>query len=213
VLGIYIAEGCTYDKMQDVRIYTHKDRVSKALTEALDKLNIKYYDDQKHSNRLVLRQKEFYEYFNKFGKAGDKYLPEFVWNLSKRQSEILLNGLMLGDGFERSDMKEYFTSSKQLADDVQRLVIQCELSSNIREKNPKGEKVTIKGIETIRKNIQYRIGIIRYSKNEPKITKSKCEEKVTDYSGKVYCLEVSSHVFMVRRNGKHHWTGNCSRHG
>ena len=215
VLGIYIAEGCTYDKMQDVRIYTHKDRVSKALIEALDKMNIKYYDDQKHSNRIVLRQKEFYEYFNKFGKAGEKYLPEFVWSLSKRQSEILLNGLMLGDGFERSDMKEYFTSSKQLADDVQRLVIQCELSSNIREKNPKGEKVTIKGIETTRKNIQYRIGIIRYSGNEPKVTKSKCEceEKVTDYSGKVYCLEVPSHVFMVRRNGKHHWTGNCSRHG
>lgn len=213
VLGIYIAEGCTYDKMQDVRIYTHKDRVSKALIDALDKLNIKYYDDQKHSNRIVLRQKEFYEYFNKFGKAGEKHLPEFAWSLSKRQSEILLDGLMLGDGFERSDMKEYFTSSKQLADDVQRLVIQCELSSNIREKNPKGEKVTIKGIETTRKNIQYRIGIIRYSENKPKVTKSKCEEKVTNYSGKVYCLEVPSHVFMVRRNGKHHWTGNCSRHG
>jgi DNA-directed RNA polymerase beta subunit len=33
------------------------------------------------------------------------------------------------------------------------------------------------------------------------------------YTGKVYCIEVPSHVFYVRRNGKAVWTGNSSRHG
>jgi len=33
------------------------------------------------------------------------------------------------------------------------------------------------------------------------------------YTGKVYCLTVPSHVFMVRRNGKPVFTGNSSRHG
>lgn len=37
--------------------------------------------------------------------------------------------------------------------------------------------------------------------------------QVVRYTGKVHCLEVPSHVFMVRRNGTPIWTGNSSRHG
>lgn len=37
-------------------------------------------------------------------------------------------------------------------------------------------------------------------------------EGLYDYKGKVYCIEVPSHVLMVRRNGKPVWCGN-SRHG
>lgn len=33
------------------------------------------------------------------------------------------------------------------------------------------------------------------------------------FKGKVYCIEVPSHMFMVRMNGKCLWTGNSSRHG
>jgi hypothetical protein len=33
------------------------------------------------------------------------------------------------------------------------------------------------------------------------------------FNGKVYCIEVPSHMFMVRMNGKCLWTGNSSRHG
>jgi DNA-directed RNA polymerase II subunit RPB2 len=36
---------------------------------------------------------------------------------------------------------------------------------------------------------------------------------ITQYDGKVYCIEVPSHVFYVRMNGKPVWTGNSSRHG
>jgi len=33
------------------------------------------------------------------------------------------------------------------------------------------------------------------------------------YSGYVYCLEVPTHIFYVRRNGLPVWTGNSARHG
>jgi len=36
-------------------------------------------------------------------------------------------------------------------------------------------------------------------------------EETYDYSDNVYCLEVPSHVFMIRHNGKNVWIGNCSR--
>jgi hypothetical protein len=34
-----------------------------------------------------------------------------------------------------------------------------------------------------------------------------------NYEGMVGCLEVPSHVFMIRQNNKNVWIGNCSRHG
>lgn len=214
-LGMYLAEGCINDKKQDVNVYVHKDRIKNKMSEVLDNLGIKYYDDSKSSNRFTMRNKNLYNYFKQFGKAEDKHLPKFVWNMSAKQCSILIDALVLGDGYERSDLKEYYTSSKKLADDFQRLCIHANMGANIREKHPKGEKLTIKGVETIRKNIQYRIGIIRFkTTNEPKINpdKSLVNERITKYKGTVYCLEVPSHVFMIRRNGKHHWTGNCSRH-
>jgi DNA-directed RNA polymerase II subunit RPB2 len=42
---------------------------------------------------------------------------------------------------------------------------------------------------------------------------SASKAKTVQYKGKVHCVEVSSHVFYVRRNGKVSFTGNSSRHG
>lgn len=38
-------------------------------------------------------------------------------------------------------------------------------------------------------------------------------EEIQKFTGSVYCLEVPSHVFMIRQNNKNVWIGNCSRHG
>jgi DNA-directed RNA polymerase II subunit RPB2 len=37
--------------------------------------------------------------------------------------------------------------------------------------------------------------------------------KITNFKGKVYCIEVPDHIFYVRLNGKPVWTGNSNRHG
>jgi DNA-directed RNA polymerase II subunit RPB2 len=38
-------------------------------------------------------------------------------------------------------------------------------------------------------------------------------KRVEEFKGNVYCLSVPSEVFLIRRNGKCSFTGNCSRHG
>jgi len=210
LLGLYITEGCCEPTRKYVRIYIHKNRVKEPLEKILIKYNIPFNHDQK-SYRFVITNYQLYEYMNQFGFSCSKHLPKFVWDLDQENANILLDSLVLGDGYERSDMKEFFTSSKQLADDVQRLVTHCGLSANIRVKNLKGEKVIIKGINTIRSADHYRIGIIRYNENQPKISPKHIS--VDKYEGKVYCLEVSSHVFFMRYNGKVVLNGQCSRHG
>ena len=39
------------------------------------------------------------------------------------------------------------------------------------------------------------------------------KETVTKFTGKVYCIQVPTHIFMVRRNNLITWTGNSTRHG
>ena len=53
--------------------------------------------------------------------------------------------------------------------------------------------------------------VLNTETNEPEIDETMTE--VCDYNGKVYCLELPEHIFMVRQNGKNVWVGNCSRMG
>jgi hypothetical protein len=62
------------------------------------------------------------------------------------------------------------------------------------------------------KTVYYKSADLEKNNNYEILPTNKNEE-IYDYEGMVGCLEVPSHVFMVRHNGKHIWIGNCSRHG
>lgn len=55
--------------------------------------------------------------------------------------------------------------------------------------------------------------VMRYCKNKDNEPLVEGTGEIVQYYGKVYCIEVPSHVFYVRKNGKPVWTGNSSRHG
>lgn len=69
--------------------------------------------------------------------------------------------------------------------------------------------------DVIRKQISYKILFSEYiadSISDVDLFEEKQKsESIYHYDGHVYCLEVPSHVFLVRQNGKNVWTGNCSR--
>lgn len=66
------------------------------------------------------------------------------------------------------------------------------------------ELIEVKNI--IGKEVNY-----KNTKNEVKLLDK--EEKIIQFKGKVYCINVPNHVFYVRRNDKCCWTGNSSRMG
>jgi hypothetical protein len=45
------------------------------------------------------------------------------------------------------------------------------------------------------------------------LTTTASHHEAIPYKGFVYCIEVPTHVFMIRMRGKIMWTGNSSRHG
>ncbi|MFC6940713.1 hypothetical protein ACFQE8_12185 [Salinirubellus sp. GCM10025818] len=54
-------------------------------------------------------------------RSADRRLPEFVWELSRRQQRLLLEVLLDGDGNEQ---RTYYTASDQLVGDILRLCLE-----------------------------------------------------------------------------------------
>ena len=137
-----------------------------------------------------------------------------MWNLSQRQSIILMEALLEGDGHTFKDgFSRYGTVSMKLANDICRLAVHCGWSGNTKiASEPDGSSITITGTmgynkgrtSTItQKNTYYKISIIR-KQNEPYINKKvndSNEEKLIPYEGKVYCIEMpSSNLYYMREN-------------
>lgn len=96
----------------------------------------------------------------------------------------------LKDLFNLINNDYFITKNNKLADQLMQLYLHMGLSA----------------IKTINDDI-IRLDIV---KNTSIICNN---EKIYDYKGAVFCVEVPSNVFMVRRNGKPVWTGNSRATG
>jgi len=172
-----------------------------------------------------IKSKTLYELFKPLNVGAIcKYLPDNVFNLNIRQSRVLLESLISCDGSHNKQGSEcYYTSSKTLANDVMRLAIHAGWSGSIKTIREEGTKWEISRpdgslSEGVLNADTLSVRIIK-TKNEPEMNHGHVHqqtgqsEEIYDYDGMVGCLEVPSHVFMIRQNNKNVWIGNCSRHG
>lgn len=115
-----------------------------------------------------------------------KRLPDFVWNLDTEQQELLLEVLMDGDG---NDWKAYYTTSRQLADDVLRLCIETSRKPRYSFKERRGSWEIYVG------KINDRLS-------------SKRQVSVTEDKKRLYRLTVDDYsLVMAGRNGRFQWVG------
>jgi hypothetical protein len=219
--GIWMAEGWTttyknkegYD-IYKVQICQCKPRVCKVIFDALDNMNYTY---DVNKDKITILDRQLYMYMKDLSVgAPNKRLPDWVWQLSMEQSRQLLHAMQLGDGSfsNKSSASMYYTSSRGLADDFMKLCIHAGWSGTISLHNKAGTESTLKdGRVIVSQHDVWRISVIK-NKLNPSVnhghTKEQAIQKeyVYDYEGPVFCLSVTSEVFMVRRNGKAVWTGN-----
>jgi DNA-directed RNA polymerase II subunit RPB2 len=214
LLGMFIADGSTNSGA--VYISALKTRKIAFNTSMFTKLGLIYKYDNINDKFSILKGQypEIYEVLDKLSVGAlNKYLPDYIWTLSQRQCIILLDALMEGDGHTYADgFSRYGTISPRLANDICRLAVHCGWSGITKiAAEPGDNKHVIRGsgknkdkfhsIES--KNTYYKISIIR-KQNQPYINKKvndSNEEKLIDYEGKVYCIEMSSsHLYYMREN-------------
>jgi len=215
LLGLFITEGYV-DQSKMIRIACCKDRVRKLLNTVTYNLGLKTSEYSNDNQQVYITDQLIANYLLQFGHAINKYLPDFVFELSTRQSNILLNALLCGDGTQsnHSISWSFSTSSKRLADDFQRLTINCGCSSKMSLHKLEGEQLKIKGKIAHRNSNSYRISVITNDINlEPSVGGASNPINIINYDGKVHCIEVDNHIFLTRRNGLMYWTGNSARSG
>lgn len=177
-----------------------KEQNKKIIESLLNKMPFNWSQD---GAKYIICNKQLWMYVKQFGKAHDKFIPEFIKSLSKKYLKIFYDAIMLGDGHTKKDGQQfYYTCSSKLRDDMQEIILKLGLSSNVYERTRTDVK-KIKG-RIINSDKQYEINVLR-SENY-KIRKLSVNKK--KYSGKVYCAEVPNHTLYVRRNGKTTWCGN-----
>ncbi|NDB86671.1 MAG: hypothetical protein EB127_28850, partial [Alphaproteobacteria bacterium] len=225
--GIFIAEGWTREYQRkdrpsatdySIEISVNKKRVQDELTRVCKILNWNFIHVC-NGNKWRFNNKQLTKCLQKYSPgAVNKYLPNWCFKLSERQSRILLAGLLCGDGYTTNSKTEiYFTSSKKLADGVQQLAFHAGWSANIKVRYPTGTEYKIQGRTGHTTADALSVHIVK-NKNTPSVNHSHVKtqkvqvEEMVHYEGKVYCCEVKNHIIYVRRNGKPVWTGN-SRHG
>jgi DNA-directed RNA polymerase II subunit RPB2 len=234
LLGMFISDGCCDKSNKGIFITAIKERKQEYIKNILNNLNVNY-SYHKDGNYFISGPKysEIYtELFNLSVGALNKYLPEYAFNLSEKQSRILLNALLQGDGssmvYKGETFDRYGTISIQLANDISRLALHCGYSGIVKiSEEPTGiarigkrnlgsragQKVSI-----TQKHTYYKVSIIT-KQNQPWINKKvndSNEEKLIDYEGKVYCIEMpSSHTYYMREHDHSPSLiiGNSSRHG
>jgi hypothetical protein len=226
-LGYYIAEGCSSstDANDNNRgeITIARDR-SKYKTDLIDSLikNIGFTphdatdykrNDNGGATRLYSTVLARWLIDNCGHLAWNKKVPDFIKQLPKEYIKEFLEYLYLGDGYKAPTSHILYTTSEQLSNDVQELLLKagyCFRVTNLGIRNHSKNKWNIYS-----KHSCYAINWL--NKNEIEIDMSKAKktksykEEWIDYSGMVYCVTVPNHIIYIRRNGKGIWCGNSLR--
>ena len=232
LLGMFIADG--YCHNNNIYITAIKERKVNYNKNLLQKLNINY--TYSTDGKYIISGSRYPEIGKELSKlsvgALHKHLPHYVWNLSQRQSILLLEALLEGDGsnmtYKGETFHRYGTISLQLANDITRLALHCGWSGIVKiSEEPNGIARIGKRnlgsragqeVSITQRHTYYKVSIIT-KQNQPWINKKQNEtneEKLIDYEGKVYCVEMpSSHTYYMRESEFSPCliVGNSSRHG
>ncbi|MDN7023576.1 MCM family protein [Methanoculleus sp. FWC-SCC1] len=213
-LGYFLSEGSVQRHYQTAVPYrvvlsqTIPESAEK-IRQCLERLPFRFSYDGKN---FAINAKQLAEHLAPFGKCHEKYVPDYAKRLPPKQIGVLLDALMLGDGYvhKTTGVSVYTTSSKRLADDVTELLLKKGWSGNARIMREAGTVASNpRGGTSTASHDTYQVTFIRDGQNEPNInTNGQRHIERRPYRGMIYCLEVPNHMLYVRRSGIPVWCGN-----
>jgi GTP cyclohydrolase I len=197
--GIWVSEGCVTQTGKRKFVVVSQSPKSKSFSEIkdlFDGLRVKYI--QCKSGKTIqfrIEGEDFYEYFKKFGKSEDKYIPGFIKNSPPKLLRLFLDWYIKGDGHIKKNNAVHFVSkSEKLINDLQEVCVKLGIGCT-KQNNKKYFRM-----ETHRTKSGFDKW---YSKLMPR------NFSFQEYKGNVFCVSVPKGLILVRRNGKIAVCGNC----
>ncbi|MFX0062188.1 MAG: ribonucleoside triphosphate reductase [Candidatus Hermodarchaeota archaeon] len=214
-MGIWLSEGCINTEAsaskkngQGYRIIISqkKEKRVREIAKLLDKLpfDFTYYDKKR---QFICYSKQLWLYLKQFGNVYNKFIPADLKKQSPEVLEELWKWLVKGDGYRHKNGKTeyYWTTSKQLKDDIQEILALMGYRSTCRLEKKKNV-VFPDGHVVSEENLNDCFVITKIKGRTSKFRNK--NTTTVNYAGKVYCLTVQHSTLLTRRNGKINWSGN-----
>jgi phosphoribosylamine-glycine ligase len=208
--GVWLSEGSASKRPGEglgsfsVSIAQEKSPQKAEILDMLGTLPMKFQDD---GRQFYCYDKRLGEFLGRFGSAPEKFVPDFVKELSPRQIRIFLEWFAKGDAtMMNNGFRIFYTSSKVLADDIQELLLKIGRVGLVKSRTREARRWIVDHFADSSRP-QFEV-IERVQKINSWLDRRDMSE--VDYEGAVYCATVKNHVMYVRRNGKPYWCGNTS---
>jgi phage pi2 protein 07 len=131
-----------------------------------------------------------------------KRIPNWVFELTKREMSSLLTALLQGDGTKKNHQEHtyvYYTANSLLADDVQRLAFLCGYET------AKWGPYDIENSDTK----MFHIHINKNPSKQKRHQRSASITKTAVQNQRIVCFTIKNNTLITRRNGKIGLHGNC----
>ena len=221
-------------KGYDVVVTQKNKEKKKIIVDLLNKLPFNYWVDEHTDGKCQYHivDARLYEYLYKLGHSYTKYIPVEIKQASSILLKIFFDWFMLGDGRSVkskhdnwSSKESVFSTSKQLIDDLHEILIKIGKNGNITTYQPKDRYFITKNeiilsdgtIEYINEkrlvkaensHLQYNLNISK--RKNIYLDKRSIKIEEIDFDDNIACVRVKNSNFLVKVNGKSHWTGNSS---
>lgn len=211
-LGLFIADGCIYHeegKSYRIEIAAKKRRKRENAVRILGEMGVRYVT---YKDRYTIHHKALFNYLKPFSDKGvlEKRIPPVLRYASAEQIRLFIDGFCSGDGHVTKCGRTFlYTSSKDLADGLQELLLRIGVRSSIIKREPRD--ACIEGRLIKKENVSASYVVSPWRKTSLSLeTKTISTEK---YSGDVYCATVPNSTLITRYEGTILISGNCAAFG
>jgi hypothetical protein len=225
LMGFYLSEGCVGKRnkkgdVKSIRICQTnkgKDQFITIFNSFAQKFDFSLYTYERKDKTLVeyiwisyneeIRQ----SIIKDCGEKENKHLPSWIYQLSKRQCDILLECLILGDGCSKNDFTYvYYTKYKKLANDIQILAFLAGRNVNLCGAYKSVSNYTKNPLKMYQVSFSKVVGIPKslYVNPSPIIKSRKAGGVTHKYDGNIVCFSVPNELLITRYNGKIAIQGN-----
>lgn len=225
-LGYYLSEGSFTEWGDKNRtIPRRRVNISQKKSEAKEKIikccralfkNVIVTKERIEFNLNKENDKDLIHIIRSFGHAHEKYVPDFIKELSPKYIKIFLDAFLLGDGtvhrgvlydgYQCKRQRIYSTSSVKLKDDLGELLLKVGKCPSFKNRGKSIYHCKKQKKDYLARYDQWNVAELNSKYRYGKVMK----KEIKPYKGFIYDVELEkNHTLVVRRNDNVCVSGNC----
>jgi thymidylate synthase ThyX len=219
-LGYYLAEGSVNGHV--IALAQNRGPVLDRMADTIRAMGLRAYLPETGHGCVRTQCLPLRDLLAALGHAHEKRVPELVQRWAPETIRVFLEAMIEGDGTTHisSGHRVIYTSSPEMADDLQVLAIKAGWSANVRVDDRTGlERVMPNGqrfrnlrpcyvVSILTRRLTPLVNHNRHTAPNRYLNEDGYNDGMESYAGKIHCVKVPNGLLFVRRNGKPCVSGN-----